>query len=124
MAACPRHVAAALLACALSCSQSVTAADKWDCEQLEKQIAKTESTLEYAKHNMRPGEAANAIYSANMKLKRYRKQYADANCGAPAPEQMQPVERPVNRDPKACMEQCRQYAQFSDQQCFTMCWSK
>ena len=119
------YIVAALLVGGLMCAPAIAASLR-DCEELERQIKKTESTRDYAKHHMRPGEAANAIYSADMRIKRYRKQYSEAGCDQPAamlPGQPRPAERnSINQ--KACLDQCRQYSQHSDQQCFSLCWGK
>lgn len=113
------------------------------CKQIETRIAKSRELVEFAKNNMRPDQAANAMINSKRRIAKYRQQYHDLGCDGSMPraaqEQLQnrPPAQPGNMnsggnatmsqppDGKAvCIAQCKQYTSRTDEECFDTCWGK
>lgn len=102
------------------------------CKRIEQKIAKAESLVEFAKYNMRPAEAANAMIGARKRAERHKQEYHNLGCDGsmPARQQMeqqamqpsmQAAPPPVNNK-EICVTQCKKYTERSDEECFDACW--
>lgn len=102
------------------------------CEQIKQKIAKAESLVEFAKYNMRPAEAANAMIGARKRVNRHKQEYHDTGCDGSMPvrqqmeqQAMQPSMQatpPTVNDKEICVTQCKKYTERSDAECFDACW--
>lgn len=109
------------------------------CRQIQAKISKSRQLAEFAKHNMRPDQAANAMVNSNRKIARYQQEYHDLGCDGSMPRadqvpvysRQQPAPMPGNNNPvmsqppdskAVCMAQCKQYTSRTDEECFDSCW--
>ena len=102
------------------------------CERIKQKITKAESLVEFAKYNMRPAEAANAMIGAGKRAERHKQEYHNLGCDGSMParqqmeqQAMQPsmqVAPPAVNDKEICVSQCKKYTERSDEECFDACW--
>ena len=103
-----------------------------ECERIKQKITKAESLVEFAKYNMRPAEAANAMIGARKRAERHKQEYHNLGCDGsiPARQQMeqqavqpsmQATPSPINNK-EICVTQCKKYTERSDEECFDACW--
>jgi len=110
------------------------------CERIKQKITKAESLVEFAKYNMRPAEAANAMIGARKRAERHKQEYHNLGCDGsmPARQQMEQQVRqqmeqrarqpsmqavpPSVNDKEICVSQCKKYTERSDEECFDACW--
>lgn len=110
------------------------------CKHIQAKISKSRELVEFAKHNMRPDQAANAMINSNKRIAKLKQQYHDIGCDGsmprvretptytqvtPAPSAMPGNNTTMQQPPDSravCVTQCKQYTSRSDEECFDACW--